>query len=140
MFDHFFCLSEVLLTSFPNSIYTFLPFQNSLFYKISSLSQSTTSAFHRSVVAVRYAKPFEERGFKRDLAVLLFTNVDGNATRVGTSTLFQREDDATGTLLDQMHNHFPVHDNGRDLNAICPAVILEEIKSQAYRYTVHTTK
>lgn len=49
-------------------------------------------------------------------------------------------DDAARSLQHQMPNHSIAHNNGPDLIAICTAVIVEEMKSQAYIYTLHTTK
>lgn len=51
-------------------------------------------------------------GLKPDVTVLLFINVDGNATQVGTSTLRGRASDATDTLQHHEHNHSLAHDSG----------------------------
>lgn len=42
--------------------------------------------------------PAKKRGPKCNVAVLMFINGDGNATRAGNATLWRREDDATSTL------------------------------------------
>lgn len=67
-----------------------------------------------------------------------FNNVDGQATRLGTSTFCENADDATATLQHQKHRHSFVHDNSHDLIAICAAVTVQEMKSSRCPYPLHT--
>lgn len=81
-FNSVFRFDVFLPNSFASSIYPLSPFLNSYFC-MHSCSQSTVAAFHRCVLGISYGKPAEERGLKRDVALLLFINLDGKATRVG---------------------------------------------------------
>lgn len=78
--------------------------------------------------------PAEQGGLKDDVGVSMFTSLDENPTRVGSSMLRRCEDDAASTLRPQVHNHSLAYDNGFDLITILSNVIVEEVKSHAYPY------
>lgn len=87
-----------------------------------------------------YGKPAEERGFKRDVAVLIFMNMDGSVTRVDTVALCGRLDCATGTHHRQICNQSFAHDKRSDLIAILMAVIVENMRSHTYPYVFLETE
>lgn len=72
---------------------------------MSSASQPILAVFHKSVIGASLGQPAEERSLKHDFSVVLFINVDGNASRVVTAMLSGRADDETGTLQLHMYSH-----------------------------------
>lgn len=70
----------------------------------------------------------------------MFSSEDGNATTVGTVTVCRHVDDATSPLQSQRHYHSLAFDDYRDLIAIFPAVIREEMKSHTYLYSFCATE
>lgn len=64
--------------------------------------------------------------------------IDEKEDRVGAATLCGRADNATSPVHHQIHKHSLVHNNGRDLIAICMSVILKKMKYHAYPYTFQT--
>lgn len=86
-FNSLYSFSIFLPTSFPKSFYPFFSVPQLVCFKMSSPYQSTLAAFHRFVIDASYGKPAEECGLNCNVAVPLGTNVDDNASRVGTATL-----------------------------------------------------
>lgn len=60
--------------------------------------------------------------------------MDRIATKMGTARLGKRENGESSTLQPQNHKHILALDNGWDLVAIRPAVIIEEMKYDSQSY------
>lgn len=66
--------------------------------------------------------------------------MDGISATVATAVLTRSTSDATGTLQGQMQNQALAHDNKCDLITILLAVIVEDMKSHAYQYTLQNIR
>lgn len=111
---------------FPTPLILFFRYLIIFFSKYLTVSNLSSGAFHRSDICGSYGKPAKERGFKRDVAVLLFFKVDEIASRVGIATLCGSAEDANGTLQRPLHKHSLTHCKSRNLIAIHIAVVLEK--------------
>lgn len=99
----FFCFSGISAYLFPQLLLP--PFVRSMdFFKSSFPSLFTLATFQKSVICAGFGKPAEKPGLRRDVAVFLFINMDGNPTRVRIATLWGRADDAICSLQRQMPN------------------------------------
>lgn len=79
-------------------------------------------------------------GLQFDVTLLAFINVESNASKIGTSLLCMRAENAIRILLHNKNNHSLARDSVLDLIAIHIPVIAEKMKSNAYAYTFYSTE